>query len=69
MQFGLLTNILLYVIISKLGSKKLEGQPCLTQREKPAEKKGVSFDWKLEYPRVSASCKAPEWKGEVRVKP
>jgi hypothetical protein len=40
----------------KLGSKKLEGEPDLTRREKPAEKKGASFDWKLEgSKRVSLS--------------
>jgi hypothetical protein len=40
----------------KLGSKKLEGEPGLTQREKPAEKKGASFDLKLEVSkRVSQS--------------
>jgi hypothetical protein len=51
-----LTTDLNDAIIIKLGSKELEGEPDLTQREKPAEMKGASFDWKLECSkRVSLS--------------
>jgi len=59
-----------YAIVVKLGSKELEGSPCLTRREKPAEKKGVSFDWKLEL-----SKNVSKWQGarverqKLRVKP
>ena len=51
-----MTIYLSHAIIIKLGSKKLEGEPGLTKGEKPAEKKGASFDWKLEgSKRVSLS--------------